>query len=111
MSHLARKPLIYSWLGSASAPTPLFSRAFAPTRRSDHKPGKSGGCTLPQRGRGAADGFVQIVVKVCLLLNAQASGEQYVWPEVLREIMKLAKVSFFMQESLMSVWSLSTQDC
>ena len=38
------------------------------------------------------------------------SGYQYVWPEVLREIMNFAKVSFFMQESLMSVWSLSTQD-
>jgi len=31
------------------------------------------------------------------------SGYQYVWPEVLREIMKLAKVSF-MQENLMRVW-------
>jgi len=34
-----------------------------------------------------------------VVLSHRVITEQYVWPEVLREIMKWAKVSFFMQES------------
>jgi hypothetical protein len=61
----------------------LFSRAFARTCAASPQPDNGGGCTLRLRLLPDA-GFVQISVTGSTNQNAQASGEQYVWPEASR---------------------------